>query len=102
MDEQNVLKHLLEVEGSASSLVIDAQAEADRRVTENEVACRARHDERFAREAADLEAQYTRALAAVKADYDRELALYRESLDALPLNRDDFSRLVRTCMVKDR
>jgi hypothetical protein len=102
MDEQNVLRHLLEVEESASALVNDAQAEADRRVAENEKACRARYDEDYAREIAALEDRRGRELAAVKAEYDRELAAYRESLNALPLKRDAFFLLVETAMAKDR
>jgi regulator of protease activity HflC (stomatin/prohibitin superfamily) len=102
MDEQTILRHLLEVEKSASALVDDAQAEADRRVAENEKDCRARYDAGYAREIAALEDRRSREMTAVKAEYDREMAAYRESLDALPLKRDVFFLLAETAMARER
>jgi regulator of protease activity HflC (stomatin/prohibitin superfamily) len=102
MDEQDVLRHLLAVEAEASALVDDAQAEADRRVTEGEKQNRLLYDEQYGRETARLEAQYGENIERVKADYKKQLDSYRESLDAMPVNTEAFIRAVESFLEKDR
>jgi ABC-type phosphate transport system auxiliary subunit len=91
--DQDLLRHLLEVETGAAALVEDAQAEADRRVAEFEARSRARYDEAYAREAVDLEARYQREYEAVKTEYQRRLDEYRENLETMTVHRDDFFKL---------
>jgi F0F1-type ATP synthase membrane subunit b/b' len=92
MDEQDVLRHLLQVEAEASALVDDAQAEADRRIAEGEKQNRALFEEQHSRLITDLEQQSAEALSRLKGDSKKELDAYRESLEALPLDRDAFGR----------
>ncbi|MDR2079315.1 MAG: hypothetical protein LBP74_06325 [Treponema sp.] len=100
--EQDVLNHLLKVESQASALVDEAQAEADRRVAENEKTSRARYDERYSLEAAKLNGEYEKAVLAVKEDYKRQLEVYRESLAAMPVHAAAFSRVADTLFFGDR
>jgi uncharacterized protein YecT (DUF1311 family) len=100
--EQDVLNHLLKVEFQASALVDEAQAEADRRVMENEKDSRACYDKRYSLEAAELNGEYEKAVLAVKEDYKRQLESYRESLAAMPVHADTFSRLVDALFFGDR
>ncbi|MDR2068662.1 MAG: hypothetical protein LBP71_02205 [Spirochaetaceae bacterium] len=102
MDEQDVLRHLLEVEAEASALVDNAQAEADRRITEGEKQNRLLYDERYSRETARLEAQYAEKILQVKEDYKKQLDSYRDSLDAIPVHTEVFSRLVENCLRQGR
>jgi F0F1-type ATP synthase membrane subunit b/b' len=102
MDEEGVLRHLLEVEAKASTLVDDAQAEADRRIAENERQNRSRYDERYSQEAAELDAAYEKEIAAVKLEYQRQLDEYRESLGAMPVYTDAFSGLVESLFSRER
>jgi F0F1-type ATP synthase membrane subunit b/b' len=102
MDEEGVLRHLLEVEAKASALVDDAQAEADRRVAEKERQNRSRYDERYSREVAELDAVYEQDIAAVKRDYAGQLDAYRESLGAMPVHNDDFSGLAESLFLQER
>jgi regulator of protease activity HflC (stomatin/prohibitin superfamily) len=91
--EQNILQHLLQVESEAATLVDDAQAEADRRLAEGEKQNRQHYDDRYSREVAELDALFEKEIAAVKEDYRKQLEAYRESLDRMMVNRENFSRL---------
>ncbi|MDR0598267.1 MAG: hypothetical protein LBG14_07150 [Treponema sp.] len=92
-DGRDVLQRLLQVESEAAVLVDDAQAEADRRVAEGEKESRARYDRRYSQEAALLDEDYARTVLAIKEDYQKQLDAYRESLDAMPVRKDDFFAL---------
>ena len=93
MDDQEVLQHLLNLEAQASALVDDAQAEADRRVSEGEKQNRTRYDEVYTREVEILEGSHIKNVAAVKEEYRRQLEQYRESLKTMPLDTGAFSSL---------
>ncbi|MDR3276282.1 MAG: hypothetical protein LBT11_03555 [Treponema sp.] len=93
MDDQNILQHLLEIEGQAEALVNDAQTEADRRVQEAEKEHRAVYEERYAREIAAQEAQYREEFAGMEERYRRTLEEYRSGLDREPADRGKFSAL---------
>jgi regulator of protease activity HflC (stomatin/prohibitin superfamily) len=100
-EEQDLLHHLLEVEAQAAALVEDAQSEADRRIVENEKQCRAAYDEAYTREAEELEKRYQQEYEAVKAEYQHRLAAYRESLGAMPVYGDNFSKLVESLLFRE-
>lgn len=94
MDEQDILRHLLQVEAEAASLVRDAQIEADRRVTENEQACRAAYDEQYSREAAELDVRFAGSEAQVREEYQARLAEYRAALGTIPADQGRFQGLM--------
>jgi Skp family chaperone for outer membrane proteins len=96
--DQDLLHHLLEVEAHAATLVEDAQAEGDRRITEHETQRRAEYDETYAREAAELEERYQREYKAVKTEYQQRLDAYRGSLETMPVYRDKFFKLVSSLL----
>jgi hypothetical protein len=92
--DRDILQRLLKVESDAAVLVDDAQAEADRRIVEGEKESRARYDERYNQEAARLDGDYARTIQAAKEDYRKQLDAYRESLNGMPVRKDDFFALV--------
>jgi len=94
MEDVNILRHLLEIEGQAAVLVSDAQAEADRRVKEAEEQCRQAYDTEYQKYAAELEAQYRREQDTVKAEYGKALDQYRLGLEDMPRDKDAFSAYV--------
>ena len=100
MDDHEVLQHLLNLESKAAGLVNDAQAEADRRVSEGEKQNRAHYDEVYSVEAAELEASYAQNIARVKKDYSTQLQEYQESLKSIPLDRAAFSSLAEKLLFK--
>ncbi|MDR2607330.1 MAG: hypothetical protein LBC57_02970 [Treponema sp.] len=85
---------MLKIEAEASALVDDAQAEADRRVSEGEKQNRILYDERYASSSAEAEVSYTEAIERVREDYRSRLEDYRKSLEAMPLDETNFSNLM--------
>jgi F0F1-type ATP synthase membrane subunit b/b' len=100
--EQGVLRHLLDVESQAASLVDEAQAEADRRVAEGEKENRAHYDERYGLLAEKLNGEYEAAVLAVKADYTRQLDAYSAGLAAMQVHGAAFSALAERLFFGDR
>jgi vacuolar-type H+-ATPase subunit H len=92
--DQDLLRHLLEVEAQAMALVNDAQAEADRRVTEAEKHNRSQYDARYGSEAAALDKQYGVSLASIKEEYNKQLDSFRQTLAAMKPDGENFNRAV--------
>lgn len=93
MDDHEILQHLLNLESEAAALVDDAQAEADKRVSEGERHNRERYDELYTQEVKALEASFAADVSAARDDYRRQLDAYRDSLKTAPLDRGAFSAL---------
>ena len=100
MDEQDMLRHLLEVESDAASLVNDAQVEADKRVAENEKLYRSRFDDLYGKEVSLLEKSYQEAVSKVKNDYDEDLKTYRKSFENEKINHEAFVSLAEFFLLK--
>jgi hypothetical protein len=100
--DQDILRHLLDVETDAQALVDDAQAEADRRTAEMEKQNRARYEERYTREAAILDSRYESEIGAIKDEYNRQLDEYRLGLDDRKPDYAEFCRLLDGFLEKDR
>ena len=98
-DDKNVLQHLLYLETEASTLVVVAQGEADRRVSEGEKACRAAYNEAYAAEVANLEAAHVKEIAAIREDFNKQLETYRNSLASGPMDQAAFSILMRRLLL---
>ena len=91
--DSNILHHLLTLESEASSLVDDAQAEADRRLVEAENERRIVFEKSYAEEVEKLEKIFNEEITAAKAAYKNELSSYRDELKAQPLDMAAFSQL---------
>ena len=100
MDDREVIQYLMKLEKEANTLVDDAQAEADRKVSEGEKQLRVRYEEVYTREIESLEIHYNQKIAAVKKDYRQQLEAYRENLKAQPINIKAFSTLAENLLVK--
>ena len=99
MDDHDILQHLLGLETDAAALVNDAQAEADRRVSEGEKLNRSRYDENYTREVEALELSYVQKIAAVREGYRQQLEDYRNDLQAIPLNPEAFFPLAEVFLL---
>jgi F0F1-type ATP synthase membrane subunit b/b' len=102
MDEQDMLRHLLDVESNAAALVNDAQVEADKRVAENEKEHRSRFDDRYNQEVSVLEKNYQDALSEVKREYDETLNIYRESVSRENINQNAFVNIAESFLFKGK
>jgi vacuolar-type H+-ATPase subunit H len=101
MDEDGVLRHLLEVEAEATALVDSAQAEADKRLSDGEKLNRERYDQRYGKEVAEFDADYQKQIDAVQADYQKQIDAYRAELDAMPVDNGRFMELAGRLLLKD-
>ena len=99
MDDHEVLQHLINLEKKASALVNDAQAEADRRISEGEKKNRSLYEDAYAGELESLENHYAQSISAIKDDYSKQLEAYRESLKTMPLNTENFFHLAEKFMI---
>ena len=99
MENHEILQHLLEIENKAATLVDDAQAEADRRVSEGEKQNRARYDELYANEVAALEKAFSADIALARENYRKQLENYHNSLKAQSLDAEAFYALAEKFLV---
>jgi vacuolar-type H+-ATPase subunit H len=94
MDNTEVLGHLLKIEADASTLVNDAQAEADRRVLEAEKENQAALEKRYCEESERLESEYLALKQKIRQEYQSELDAYREKLGGARPDTNRFSALL--------
>jgi len=91
MHNDEVLGHLLEIESEAAALVDDAQAEADRRITEAEKQNRSAYDERYREKNKMLERELLKTKESALQQYRQELETYKEKIAVIDINMDRFS-----------
>ena len=93
MDESDILQHLLAIEDEASSLVQEAQREANRRQSLSEEREREAYERRFGERAAELEKAFAESSAEAKRDYQAAISRCRQELEAKPVFEDRFRSL---------
>ena len=93
MDNDKALEHLLQIEVKAAALVNDAQAEADRRIAENEKKNRELYEQRFRIEAAARETALRKEKDRLRKQYQQELQEYRQEISGLSTDVERFSAL---------
>jgi len=94
MQNDEVLGHLLEIESEAAALVDDAQAEADRRITEAEKQNRIAYEERYRAENNRLESELRSTKERAQQQYQKELESYKIKIAAVSADTDRFSDLL--------
>ena len=94
MENETTLDYLLKIEGEAAALVNDAQAEADRRIHENEEKNRRAFEDRFREEVRVQEASLEKEKEKLKEQYHRALEDFREDISYLETDIEKFSVLL--------
>ena len=93
MDHGEILKSLLSIEKEAAALVNDAQAEAVRRIAENENKNRSLYDEKFLKHAEKLESEFLAKKEQVSRQYKNEIEDYNKELSGIKTDIAGFSVL---------
>jgi vacuolar-type H+-ATPase subunit H len=93
MENENTLDHLLKIEAEAAALVNDAQAEADRRIHENEEKIRAVYEERFKVEAHAREEALNAEKEKLKEQYQNAIDEYRREISNINVDVERFTSL---------
>jgi F0F1-type ATP synthase membrane subunit b/b' len=101
MKNENTLNHLLKVEAEAAALVKDAQAEADRRIHENEEKNRAAYEERFKAEAQMRELSLKKEKDRLRKQYQTALEEYRKEISGVNVDVQRFSNLLNEFIAGD-
>lgn len=94
MEESDVLQHLLHVENEAAALAEEAQAEADKRVAEQERHSRESYLARYGARVAELDAEFEKESSSLAAAYQKSLDAYRDELERRPVDEKRFAALV--------
>ena len=102
MENANTLGHLLQIEAEAAALVNDAQAEADRRIHENEEKNREVYEERYKVEAQKLDASLQKEKERIKSEYQKALDEYRAEISGIKVSVDNFCALLNGCLAGKR
>jgi regulator of protease activity HflC (stomatin/prohibitin superfamily) len=93
MEEHNLLQHLLDLEYTAADLVSEAQAEAERRISEREKQNNIRYDRVRAGEIEIMEKSYAQNYTAIKENYQKQLDVYHQSLKTQSVEIGTFSSM---------
>jgi len=93
MANENTLDHLLKIEAEAAALVNDAQAEADRRIHENEEKMRTSYEERFRLEAQARELSLKNETNKLKEQYQNEIDDYVKEISSINVDVERFTSL---------
>lgn len=104
MNEKNsdidVLTHLLEIEKKASSLVSDAQVEADKRHVETQLKYNTEYKSKYDKLTKSLESDYQKNIENIKAKYMKEVEDYKNSLNEKTQNKKAFTSLVESLILQ--
>lgn len=91
MVEQDVIGHLIDVERLASDMMLDAQAEADRRKAEAKEKAERLYLAEYEKVVASLEASWAESVKRCDAARDEEYANFARYLDSLKIDKNAFA-----------
>jgi len=94
MNNSTTLEHLLEVEAKASSLVEDAQTEAQKRLHENEERNHAAFVEQYRAQIQERHDQFNKEREKIINQYQKELDDYRREISGINVNNEKFTGLI--------
>ncbi|MDR0290414.1 MAG: hypothetical protein LBI06_05705 [Treponema sp.] len=101
MDNNEVLGHLLKVESEASTLVSEAQAEADKRTLEAEKQSHASYDVQYSSEAKRMEDEFQLLKEKVRQQYQTELEAFRQKTSSVHPDVARFSALLNKFIAEE-
>ncbi|MCH5290598.1 MAG: hypothetical protein J1D88_02415 [Treponema sp.] len=93
-EDADVIQHLLEVEREASTLLLDAQKEADKKNADARARAETQFKNAYSAIAATIEADEVAAKKSISQKHDKDLAAYRDGLHALEKDTDACNTLL--------
>jgi vacuolar-type H+-ATPase subunit H len=94
MDNDEVIGHLLKIESEAGALVLEAQAEADKRLLESEKQNHTAYEEQYSRESKRLEDEFLAVKEKTQQKYQAELDVCRKQTAGITSDTNRFSALL--------
>lgn len=80
MTETDIIGHLLDVEHSAAEVLLDAQVEADRRISEAKAAADCEYKNQYEQLVQDLEQKYVSETSNIEDSHQQAMDTYRKDL----------------------
>ncbi len=87
---QDVFNHLLDIENSASTLVFDAQKEADKRISTAKAEAEKAFKDEYEKIIADFENNFLQKKREIKEEQEKEYKKYDEHLNSLQRDEANF------------
>jgi len=92
--ELDIINHLLSIEKDASSLINDAQIEAEKRVSDAKVKYNSEYKEKYEAIVKDLESDFQTEMEQIKAAHDKEIKDYENELESCEKNATNFNQVL--------
>lgn len=96
----NVITHLLKVESEASSLIKDAQEEANKRISEARSEADAEYKKKFEKLVNSLDKDYQEKILQIETDNKNELDEFKQKIQSTERNTSSFNSFVQKVMVE--
>lgn len=90
--ELDTIKHLLDIEKEAATLIDEAKIEADKRVLRAKTEYNEQYKKEYDALTERLESEYNQNCAQINKKYEDELEDFKKSLADIPLNTQDFNK----------
>lgn len=94
MEETDVISHLIEVERQAATLLMDAQVEADKRISAAKTKADEKYRSGYEKAVADVEAEFKTAIGQISVKHDEVFSQYIDEVKAVPKNEAAFNELL--------
>jgi vacuolar-type H+-ATPase subunit H len=94
MNNDEIIGHLLKIESEASTMVDEAQAEADKRLLEADRQYHVTFEERYSQERKRLENEFQATKEKVQQQYQAELETCRKNVAGINSDTNRFSTLL--------
>ena len=92
--EVSVIDHLLDVEHQASGLVLDAQVESEKRISEAKTKADAEYKKQYDKIIVGLEDDYRKKISLITESHNSELSTYKDTINKTDKDTAAFSKLV--------
>lgn len=96
----NVITHLLKVESEASSLIKDAQEEANKRISDARSEADAEYKKKFEKLVNSLDKDYQEKILQIETDNKNELDEFKQKIQSTERNTSSFKSFVQKVMVE--
>ncbi|MBQ5472270.1 MAG: hypothetical protein IIT58_09775 [Treponema sp.] len=96
----NVITHLLKVESEASSLIKDAQEEANKRISDARSEADAEYKKKFEKLVNSLDKDYQEKILQIETDNKNELDEFKQKIQSTERNTSSFNSFVQKVMVE--
>ncbi len=92
MNETDVIGHLIQIESEAANMLLDAQAEVDRRITEAKVKAENSYKEKYENLMQNLETEYEEKKLQIDTDCNSLFEEYKQKITSINQDKRTFNQ----------